>query len=54
MLKEVLKPERVEKKSERQEGNEDEKRRKYKRLTATFATMYNEANNSTSSIDNDK
>ena len=46
MLKEAPKPEKVEKKSKRQEENEDEKGRKYKRLTAAFATMYNEANNS--------
>ena len=54
MLKEAPKPERVEKKSKRQEENEDEKGRKYKRLTAAFATMYNEANNSTNSSDNDE
>ena len=35
-----------EKKSKRQEESEDEKGRKYKRLTATFATTYTEANNS--------
>ena len=54
MLKEAPKPERVEKKSKRQEENEDEKGRKYKRLTAAFATTYNEANNSTNSSDNDE
>ena len=53
MLKEAPKPERVEKKSKRQEENEDEKGRKYKQLTAAFATTYNEANNSTNSSDND-
>ena len=54
MLKEAPKPERVEKKSKRQEEIEDEKRRKYKRLTAAFATMYSEASNSTNSSDNDE
>ena len=54
ILKEAPKPERVEKKSKRQEEKEDEKARKYKRLTAAFATMYNEANNSTNSSDNDE
>ena len=51
MLKEAIKPEKVEKKSKRQEETEDEKGRKYKRLTAAFATTYNEANNSS---DNDE
>ena len=46
MLKEAPEPERVEKKSKRQEENKDEKGKKYKRLTAAFATTYNEANNS--------
>ena len=54
MLKEAPKPERGEKKSKRQEENEDEKGRKYKRLTAAFATTYNEANNSTNLSDNDE
>ena len=54
MLKEASKPERVEKKSKRQEENEDEKGRKYKRLTAAFATTYNEADNSTNSSDYDE
>ena len=46
MLKEATKPEKGEKKSKRQEETVDEKERKYKRLTTTFATTYNEANNS--------
>ena len=33
---------------------DDEKKRKYKRLTAAFATTYNEANNSTNSSENDE
>ena len=51
MLKEAPKPEKVEKKSKRQEETKDEKGRKYKRLTAAFATTYNEANNTS---DNDE
>ena len=51
MLKEAPKPEKVEKKSKRQEETEDEKGRKYKRLTTTFATTYSEVNNSS---DNDE
>ena len=54
MLKEAPKPEIVEMKIKRQEENEDEKGMKYKRLTAAFATTYNEANNSTTSSDNDE
>ena len=46
MVKEAPNPEKVEKKSKRQEETKDEKGRKYKRLTAAFATTYNEANNS--------
>ena len=53
-LKEAPKSEHVEKKYKKQEEDEDERGRKYKRLTATFATMYNEANNSTNSSDNDE
>ena len=45
MSKEAPKPEKGGKKSKRQEETEDEKGRKYKRLTAAFATTYNEANN---------
>ena len=51
MSKDTPKPEKVEKKSKRQEETKDEKGRKYKRLTAAFATTYNEANNSS---DNDE
>ena len=51
MLKEAPKPEKVEQKSKRQEETEDEKGRKYKQLTAAFATTYNEGNNSS---DNDE
>ena len=54
MLKEAPKPERVEMKIKRQEENEDEKAMKYKRLTTAFTTTYNEANNSTTSSDNDE
>ena len=54
MLKEAPKPERVEKKNKKQEENEDERGRKYKRLTAAFATTYNETNNSMNSSDNDE
>ena len=46
MLKEAPKPDKVEKKSKRQEETEDMEGRKYKRLTTAFATTYNEANNS--------
>ena len=46
MLKEASKPEKVEKKSKRQQETEDEKGRKYKRPTTAFATTYNEGNNS--------
>ena len=46
MLKEASKPEKVEKKSKRQEETEYEMGRKYKRLTAAFASTYNEVNNS--------
>ena len=54
-VKEALKSERVEqKKKKKQEEHEDESGRKYKRLTAAFATTYNEANNSTNSSDNDE
>ena len=51
MLMEAPKPEEVEKEIKRQEETEDEKGRKYKQLTTTFATTYNEANNSS---DNDE
>ena len=53
-LKEAPKSESVEKKNKKQEENEDERGRKYNRLTAAFATTYNEANNSTNSSDNDE
>ena len=54
-VKEAPKSERVEqKKNKKQEEHEDERGRKYKRLTAAFATTYNEANNSTNSSDNDE
>ena len=51
MSKDTPKPEKVKKKSKRQEETEDEKGRKYKRLTTAFATTYSEANNSS---DNDE
>ena len=53
-LKEAPKPERMEKKSKRKEENEDERGRKYKRLTAAFATTQNEAYNSPNSSDTDE
>ena len=53
-LKEAPKSERVEKKNKKQVEHDDEKKRKYKRLTAAFATTYNEANNSTNSSENDE
>ena len=45
-LKEAPKSERMEKRNRKQEENEDEKERIYKKLTAAFGTTYNEANNS--------
>ena len=53
-MKEAPKSERVEKKNKKQEENEEERGRKYKRLTAAFATTYNEANHSMNSSDNDE
>ena len=53
-LKEAPKSERVEKKNKKQEENEDERGRKYNRLTAAFATTNNEMNNPTNSSDNDE
>ena len=46
MPKEAPKPEKPEKKSKRKEETDDGKERKRNRLTAAFATTYNEANNS--------
>ena len=44
--KETSKQEKIEKKNKRDEENDKDKERKCNRLTATFATAYNEANNS--------
>ena len=53
-LKEAPKAERLEKKTKKQVEHDEEKKRKHKRLTAAFATTYNEANNSTNSCENDE
>ena len=53
-MKEAPKQEGMDKKSKRQEDNEDEKGREYKGLTATFAMTYNEATNSNNSSDDDE
>ena len=44
--KDAPKQEKFEKKSKRKEETDDGKERKHNRLTAAFATTYNEANNS--------
>ena len=44
--KETPKQEKTEKKNKRDGENADDKERKCNQLTTTFATMYNEANNS--------